>query len=394
MIKRLLTSLLGRTPLGWLQLSHRPMRLVVASTAISFGTIMVLMQWGFTGAISDGAGKTIGRLKADIIVMSPDANDMSSLGTIPRRRLYQALGVAGVRDGSALHYGSISFRAPDTRESKSLLVLGIDTDREVLSDPLIAQQSEKLRLGDTMLLDRLSRGDFKAAIAAIERKERPTVEISGRTIAIDGLFQQGASFEADGVVVTSDQTFLRLIPRRSGGAISAALIDVAPGYEPEFVAAALRTILPSSDTKVMTRDAFASAAILYQNTKRPTGIILGFSMLLAFVIGTAIVYLILSSDVADHLAEYATFKAMGYTHGYLLGIVFEEAVILAVLGFLPGLVVSLGLYALLAAWTGIPLVMPVSRATIVFVFTLSMCCISGAVATRKLSAADPADIFG
>ena len=44
-----------------------------------------------------------------------------------------------------------------------------------------------------------------------------------------------------------------------------------------------------------------------------------------------IVYQILFSDVQDHLKEYATLKAMGYTHGYLSGVVLQEAIILALL---------------------------------------------------------------
>ena len=58
---------------------------------------------------------------------------------------------------------------------------------------------------------------------------------------------------------------------------------------------------------------------------------------MGFVVGAIIVYQILFADVSDHLAEYATLKAMGYTNRYLFGVVLQEAIILAVLGFLPGL---------------------------------------------------------
>lgn len=49
-----------------------------------------------------------------------------------------------------------------------------------------------------------------------------------------------------------------------------------------------------------------------------------------------IVYQVLSTDVADHLREYATFKAMAYSQPFFLGIIIEEAIILAVFGFFPG----------------------------------------------------------
>jgi len=114
---------------------------------------------------------------------------------------------------------------------------------------------------------------------------------------------------------------------------------------------------------------------------------------MAFVVGVVIVYQVLSTDVNAHLKEYATFKAMGYRHSYLLSIVFEEAVILAVLGFIPGLILPLGLYSLAAKATALPIYMTLSRAGLVLFLTLFMCLLSGAIATRKLQSADPADMF-
>ncbi len=109
--------------------------------------------------------------------------------------------------------------------------------------------------------------------------------------------------------------------------------------------------------------------------------------------GVIIVYQILSADVYEHLAEYATFKAMGYRHIYLLGIVLEEALILAIMGFCPGLTVSLGAYLLTRQATALPIVMPMSRIIFVSILTILMCMLSGTIATQKLRSADPADIF-
>jgi putative ABC transport system permease protein len=84
---------------------------------------------------------------------------------------------------------------------------------------------------------------------------------------------------------------------------------------------------------------------------------------------------------------------MGYRNLYLLGVVFEEAVILAMLGFIPGTVVSLGLYYLTRNATNLPMYMTALRALQVLILTVIMCAISGAIATRKLRSADPADMF-
>jgi putative ABC transport system permease protein len=74
-------------------------------------------------------------------------------------------------------------------------------------------------------------------------------------------------------------------------------------------------------------------------------------------------------------------------------VVFEEAIILAFLGFIPGLILPLGLYQLAAKATALPIYMTVSRAVMVLILTVIMCGISGTIATRKLQSADPADMF-
>ncbi len=106
-----------------------------------------------------------------------------------------------------------------------------------------------------------------------------------------------------------------------------------------------------------------------------------------------IVYQILFADVQDHLKEYATLKAMGYTHGYLRGVVLQEAVILAVLGFLPGMGIAYLVFSRGADATRLPLEMSVESALSVFALTVVMCAGSGMMALRKLRAADPAEVF-
>lgn len=121
--------------------------------------------------------------------------------------------------------------------------------------------------------------------------------------------------------------------------------------------------------------------------------IFGLGVMIGALVGIIIVYQVLSTDVADHIREYATFKAIGYGRAFFLGIVFEEAVILAVLGFVPGFSVALALYKMAALATGLPIGMTASRPVLVLLATIAMCAVSGALATRRLARANPADLF-
>ncbi|MFN9954555.1 MAG: ABC transporter, partial [bacterium] len=69
------------------------------------------------------------------------------------------------------------------------------------------------------------------------------------------------------------------------------------------------------------------------------------------------------------------------------------ALMLAILGYIPGLAISAYLYSLTASATSLPLFVTATKATTVFVCTVLMCCISGAIAMNKLRKADPADCF-
>lgn len=170
------------------------------------------------------------------------------------------------------------------------------------------------------------------------------------------------------------------------------LIQIEPGYDPQQIAAALKAHLPN-DIRVMTHEEFIAFEENYWKVETASGSIFGFGVFMGFLVGVIIVYQVLSNNVNAHLREYATFKAIGYQNLYLLGIIFEEAIILAILGFVPGVAVALHFYQVVGKASNLPLYMPIGRALLVLILTTTMCVISGTLATLKLQAADPADLF-
>ncbi len=387
-----LQTLNRRTPLGWLQLSHEKSRLLVAIAGIAFADILIFIQLGFQGALYDSNTALIRALDADIVLVSPSAKNTQNLATFPRRRLYQARDIEGVESAQAIYSGVIQWQNPQTQLEANIQVVGIDPDQIAFHLPEVNDQLDTLKIPQTVLFDRKSRGEYGNVIAQVEQGNRVSTEVDGKTVEIRGLFELGASFGADSFLMTSQQNFSLLFPRRSSGSVSLGLIDVAPGQNAETVAIALRSYL-TEDVNVLTLEEFIAKEQAYWSTESPIGFVFGLGATMAFVVGVVIVYQVLSTDVNTHMQEYATFKAMGYRHRYLLSIVFEESIILAVLGFIPGALLSIGLYRLAAHATSLPLILTVNRAILVFILTVIMCLMSGAIATQKLQAADPADMF-
>ncbi|MBD2203091.1 FtsX-like permease family protein [Calothrix sp. FACHB-1219] len=387
-----ISQLQRRTPLGWLQLSHQRSRLLVALSGIAFADVLMFMQLGFQTALYDSNTRIHRSLEADIVLVSPQARNLANMSSFTRRRLYQAMDLPGIKSAEGVYINFADWKNPQTKKKTAVLVMGFNPDKQVFDLPEVNRQKDMVKLPDTMLFDRAARGDYQQAIAQINAGKPVTTELDRRTISINGLFSIGASFIADGTLITSDQNFLRLFPRRDASSLNLGLIQLQPGYDPKQTANTLKSHL-GEDVKVLTKEEFIEFEKYYWQTNTAIGFIFSLGVGMGFMVGVIIVYQVLSTDVNAHMKEYATFKAMGYNNLYLLGIVFEEAVIMAILGFLPGFGVSIGLYALTRNATNLPLYMTLARAIQVQILTLIMCMISGAIATRKVQSADPADMF-
>ncbi|NJK34605.1 MAG: FtsX-like permease family protein [Oscillatoriales cyanobacterium SM2_2_1] len=381
-----------RTPMGWLQLRKNKSRLLVAIAGIGFADLLMFAQLGIQAALFESNTLLNASLKADIILRSAQYRDLSLANTFPRRRLFQIRDIPGVASADAFYVEPVVWKNPQTRRKTQVTMVGISTERSALTIPEVESNLTAIRQADTVLFDELSRGSYQEVIQATRQGNPVTTEIDRRTVQVVGLFPLGASFATDGTVITSQDTFLRFFPQRSPGQVTLGLIHVAPGADPKAVVAQLQAVLPP-DTIAATKADYVAFEQAYWAETTPIGVVFGFGTIMAFAVGTVIVFQILATDVADHLPEYATFKAMGYRDRFLLATVLEEAVVLAILGFIPGLALALGQYALIRQVAALPIAMTGARLGFVFFLTLVMCSFSGYVATRKLQSADPADIF-
>lgn len=147
------------------------------------------------------------------------------------------------------------------------------------------------------------------------------------------------------------------------------------------------------DIHVMTKQEYIDFERNFWASNTAIGFIFTLGAIMGFIVGTVIVYQILYTEVADHLSEYATLKAIGYSHKYLLNVILQESLILALLGYVPGFTLALFLYQKAREATLLPVFMSADRAVFVLILTVIMCYLSGVIAVRKLRAVDPADIF-
>lgn len=383
----------GKIPLSWLQLTREKTRLAVALAGIGFADVLMFMQLGFRDALYYSNVRLHTSLQGDIVLINRQSNAVLSMKSFSQRRLYKALDLPTVQSVHPIYLDYTSWKNPETGRPRSILVFGFNPEVNLFNLSGVEENLDKLKLPDVVLYDRSSRVEYGPIAANFEQGKTVTAEVRRRRIKVGGLFTLGASFGADGNLITSDVNFFRLFSNRQRGLIDIGLIRVKPGANPNAVVQELRNYLPQDEINVLTKQEFIDFERNYWATSTAIGFIFTLGTIMGFIVGTVIVYQILYTEVADHLAEYATLKAIGYTQHYLLTVILQEALILAVIGYIPGFTVAMFLYQLARDATLLPVLMSIERAIFVIILTIIMCFISGAIAVRKLRAADPADIF-
>lgn len=377
--------------LSWLQISYSKIRLLVALAGIGFADILMFLQLGFQSALFDSSVTFHHRIDGDVFLMSKQSTALIGLDQFSQRRLYQALAVEGVESASPIYINFALWKNPIDKNTRGIMVIGINPSDQILDLPGFQKNQDILKLEDYVLFDRKSRQEFGPIAQLYLENQEVTTEISEQEVTVGGLFELGSSFGADGNVITSERTFLKIAGGEEG-LVEIGVLQLADNANSEAILEKLRQILPN-DVLVFSKKEFINYEKSYWQNSTSIGFVFTLGTVIGLIVGVVIVYQVLYTDVSDHLPEYATLKAMGYRDRYFLKLVFQEALILAILGFIPSAGVAAILYNFTRQATGLPMIMTVTRLGTVFVLTLVMCTVSGAIAVRRLEKADPADIF-
>jgi putative ABC transport system permease protein len=388
---------LKRLPSAWLQLRHQRIRLIVALAGVIFAVVIVFMQLGIRDALFDSAVRLHQGLEGDIFLISPRSTSLIAMEDFSQRRLSQAMALEGVDYVAPIYLDFGQWRNPVTRNYwRNIYIIGFDIRHPVLSYPGVQENLESLKEPDKVLFDRDSRYEFGPVVSMFEKQGTVTTEVGAgsgnRRVEVTGLFKLGTSFGSDGNLVTSHLNFLRIVDNRKEGLIDIGVIKLKADADLEKALRELHQILPE-DVRILSKAELVEFEKDYWQSSTAIGFVFNLGVALGIIVGVVVVYQILYSNVSEHLAQYATLKAMGYRHQYLLAMVLQQALIIGLLGYIPGFLISVIQYEFIKQATLLPVAMTFGRAIFVLVATVSMCFISGATAVGKLKAADPAEIF-
>ncbi len=387
----------SKLPTAWLQLRYQRIRLIVALSGVIFAVVIIFMQLGIRDALFDSAVRLHKGLEGDCFIISPRSTSLIAMENFPERRLNQSLAFPEVDFVTPIYLDFAQWKNPNTRNYwRNLYVIGFDLRYKVFNLPGVNENIEALKIPDFVLFDRDSRSEFGSIVSEFEKKQIVNTEVSSggnnRKIKVAGLFEMGTSFGFDGSLMTSHLNFLRIFPNRKKGFIDVGLIKLKPDNNAQNFIKKLEKYLPP-DVKILSKQEFIDFEKNYWQSSTAIGFIFNLGVGLGFIVGMVVVYQILYTNVSEHLPQYATLKAIGYRQKYLLSMVLQQALLIAVLGYIPGLLIAVIQYEVTKKATLLPVEMTFSRAIFVIVATIIMCFISGTTAVNKLKSADPADIF-
>jgi putative ABC transport system permease protein len=377
-----------RTPLAWRNLTHDKPSLALSTMAVAFAVLIVFMELGFLNGLYDSQTALIQALRADLVMVSRALHILNSHETFERSRLEQVAGIDGVERVSPVYIEDrlSGLRNPADGSINTIRVLGIDVNDRVFHDDSLTRGIDRLHAPMSLLFDRRSRSFFGA------HDEGTTAELAERQVAVAGTFDLGADYYYDGNVLTSAETFFTLFPRRTRDEVALGVIHLEGRASTAAVLRQLRAAI-GPDVDILTKADLVEREKAKWRQATPAGYVFTMGVAVGFVIGVFICYQILYTDIADHLRQLATMRALGYQDGQVVRLVLRQATLLGMLGFFPAVAAAFGLYAALTALTGITTVLTAGRVALVFALTLGMSLVSGLLAVRKALTADPADLF-
>jgi putative ABC transport system permease protein len=410
-------------PLALRNVLHGGMRSLLAIAGVAFSITLVLLQLGFLEAVRITATTVFDQLDFDVALLSPQYEQFFGPGAFPLARLKESESVSGVivarpfyaqmgfwrcppypvkapagapsSRASDQHLGALQrwwlgSRRPRPLQLRELLVLGIDLERNPFRDPIRSQVEAarpQLRNRDRMLMNAWSNLDF----GWDTRDEFSEWELNGRSVEIVGSFTLQRSFGADASVLCSDANFARAQHMPGVGRVNFGLLMV----QPESVGAVVRQLnqrLPP-DVRAWSRADLVALEEDYWVRQTATGKIFSYGVLVTILVAAVVIYQVLSTDIRDHIAEYATLKAMGHTNNFLSRVVVMQAMIYALAAFLPAAVVSVGLYRATEALANIPMRLTPINLGLVLVLTLVASLVSALLTLSKVRSAEPAELF-
>ncbi|MFO0924550.1 MAG: FtsX-like permease family protein [Pirellulales bacterium] len=393
---------MNRTPIAFLNLISNPTRAIISLSGVAFALLLIFVQLGFRGAVANTATIVYGKLDFDILIQSTGYLHLYEPRTFDRRYMEMIRSRTDLVQSVEPFWIMINkWRSPQDGRYRAIGMMAVESGSNPILVPELDEKLKLLASPDFVLMDRATRPDYgpKDGKRFGDEDIGEACELGERQATIVGHFLIGTGLATNGAVLISDVGYGFRSNVDVKSQVSMGLVRLNDGVDPAQAVDELQAWLQKHDPsasfnmRLLTRKQTIANEHHRWLNETPIGVIFQMGVVLAFMVGAAVVYMVLAQDVMNRLPEYATLKAMGYSQGFVSYIVLQQALWLAIAGFIPAVLLSEVLYRITAWSAGIPIGMTVTRLVGVALLSIAMCTLSGMGALRKLWQADPASLF-
>lgn len=377
-------------------------RFLVAQAGIMFAVSLVTIQTGIFQGVIRSTALLIDHSRADIWVGSEDTATMEMTLQIPYERLSQAKKVSGVEVAEAIILNGSMWR-DSLSQINHIRVVGFDPDGQLLVPGNVTKGNVyNLRQFYTIMVD-------EASLRVLNvRNIGDVVEVGAFRARVAGMTQDTQPIVTSPFLFTSLKTALAYVtsrpadkppklsapdprPLTSKDQITFVLVRASPGQDLQKLKLKLEDALPH--TRAYTREEMANNTRAYWQKRTGIGFVLGLGAAVGIIVGMVVVGQILYSSVSDHLKEFGTLKAMGASDWVIYDVIVEQALWMAILGYLPGMALCFGVKTWALSAQGLVILITPTTAAVVFCITVAMCVSSAIFAIQKVNRVDPAIVF-
>jgi putative ABC transport system permease protein len=319
----------------------------------------------------------------DIWIMPPETEILQPGKLLSQAPINQARGTPGVAWAEPILVGGATVARPGGGSEQAVLIGTRGPAWRGGPFNIVAGSAAALAEPDAMIFEDSDREKFGGLNLGSVR------EVNGRRVKVVG-FTWGLVPFGPSSYAFADFDLARQLMHTDADQSSLILVGVEPNADPAAVARDLRSRMTSE--QVATSAEFRKTLVNYMVTKTPIGVVLGSSTVVGLLVGFVMVALTMFSAVLDNLREFGTLKALGATTLDLVGLLWGQALVYAVLGSIIGAVL-VGRVASATRSAQIAMQLPPALLLIVSSIAVMMCIIASSVAVLRVRSIEPAMVF-
>jgi putative ABC transport system permease protein len=359
------------------------LRFIATIVGIVVSIVLVIIQLGLFLSFERMVTTMIDHASADLWIVPLGTKCFEDPSFLDERMRAQALSVSGITDITPVIIGFTQWSVP-SGGTTPVVMIGSNLGGGGLQPwNLVEGNLAALSGPDTVAVDRTYFG--RLGIGTIG----DSTDIRDQKAHVVAITSGIRSFTTTPYVFASldrAQRYIGAPPNK----VSYLLVRVSPGANIDNVRQHLLAKL--GKVEVLTPAEFRSRSRAFWLYGTGAGTALFVGALLGAIVGTVVVAQTLYSSTKDHLAEFATMRAIGSSGWYIHKVIICQALLSAVIGF--ALAVSISLVIVkTTAETALPILMPPELTLGIFLLTALMCGASGVAANVQVMRIEPAQVF-